>query len=45
MKGSSFIAPSRMAVFRPDPSPKALRTHISRLLGSKTVLYRAFGLF
>ena len=28
-----------------DPSPKALRTHIIRLLGPKTILYKAFGLF
>ena len=25
--------------------PKALRTHNIRLLGPKTILYRAFGLF
>ena len=25
--------------------PKALRTHILKLLGPKTILYRAFGLF
>ena len=28
-----------------DPYPKAPRTHILRLLGPKTILYRAFGLF
>ena len=27
------------------PNPKALRTHILWLLGPKTVLYKAFGLF
>ena len=26
-------------------NPKALRTHNSRLLGPKTILYKAFGLF
>ena len=26
-------------------NPKALRTHILRLLGPKTILYEAFGLF
>ena len=25
--------------------PKALRTHVFRLLGPKTILYKAFGLF
>ena len=28
-----------------DPTPEALRTHILRLLGPKTVLEKAFGLF
>ena len=28
-----------------NPNPKALRTHIWRLLGPKTILYKAFGLF
>ena len=28
-----------------DPNPKALRTHNIRLLGPKTILYKAFGLF
>ena len=26
-------------------TPRALRTHILRLLGPKTILYKAFGLF
>ena len=26
-------------------NPKALRTHILRLLGPKTILFKAFGLF
>ena len=29
----------------PYPITQALRTHIVRLLGPKTVLYKAFGLF
>ena len=28
-----------------EPNPKALRPHILRVLGSKTILYGAFGLF
>ena len=28
-----------------DPYPEALRTHILRLLGLKTILYKAFGPF
>ena len=28
-----------------NPNPKALRTHILGLLGPKTILYKAFGLF
>ena len=30
---------------KPKPFPKALRTHISRLLGLKTILYKVFGPF
>ena len=31
--------------FRVYPNPKALRTHISRLLGPKTIPYKALGDF
>ena len=32
-------------IFRIHPYPKAPRTHMLRLLGPKTISYRAFGLF
>ena len=32
-------------IFRVKGYPKALRTHILRLWGLKTILYRAFGPF
>ena len=34
-----------MIIMYLDPYPKALRTHILRLLGPKTILYKAFGPF
>ena len=40
----SCLAMLKASLKRPH-NPKALRPHISRLLGPKTMLYEAFGLF
>ena len=38
--GAGLVDPSVIGI-----NPRHLRTHILRLLGPKTILYKAFGLF
>ena len=42
---SSHVPTGRGTARSLNPYPKALRTHILRLLGPKTIPYKAFGLF